>query len=89
MKLLVKAFGVVIVALTFLAPLAATAHCEGDREVECATDCACLCHSVPASACLEQTSGPMAHRSERACLTDVQCVERLSAADIFRPPIAA
>jgi hypothetical protein len=89
MKLIVKAFVVVLVALAFIAPLAATMHCEGNSEAECATECACICHSDPASACLEQASGLMAHRSERASSTDMLCLGRLSISDIFRPPIAA
>ena len=89
MKLLVKAFAVVLAALAFVAPLAETAHCDGDHVDKCATECACACGCITVLVCTEQASDLTARESERACSYDMLCLGRLSIADIFRPPISA
>jgi hypothetical protein len=89
MKLIVTAFVLVFVSLALFAPLAATAHCDGDHESDCATECTCVCCCAPVLSCLEHASGLTAHLSEYASPTDVLFVGRLLIADIYRPPTSA
>lgn len=89
MKLVFRSLALVLLVFAFIAPLAATAHCAGDHEAECQTDCACACCSVLAFAGREHASAMAAIRSERACSTEILCMGRLLATDIFRPPISS
>jgi len=88
MRLLVKSLALVLAVLALAMPLAALAHCEDDHAAECATECACACHSAPASMHNEHANGLSTARAERTCVTDATCLGRLSTADIFRPPTA-
>ncbi|MBI2442120.1 MAG: hypothetical protein HYV35_12210 [Lentisphaerae bacterium] len=83
-----KALAVILMALLFVAPLVVLAHCEGDQATDCATQCDCLCHSLPDFTCPIHASDLTAHKSERAYSTDMLGQERVSVADIFRPPIS-
>jgi hypothetical protein len=89
MYFVAKAFMVALVALAFVAPLVMTEHCESDQAAECAPECVCACHAAPAFTCLTQASGLRARRAERAHSIDMLFLERLSIADIYRPPISA
>ncbi|MBI2440901.1 MAG: hypothetical protein HYV35_05965 [Lentisphaerae bacterium] len=89
MKQFQKALAVIVVVLLFVAPLVALAHCEGDQATDCATQCACLCDCLPAFTCPEHASNLMTPKSERACSIVMLGQERVSVADIFRPPISA
>lgn len=84
-----KTLVIVLIAVAFLSPLAAALHCDDHHEVECQTECACLCHSLMACTCLDQAIRLMTPPSERTRATDMIGLERLSIADIFRPPTAA
>jgi hypothetical protein len=78
-----------LIALAFAAPIVATAHCESDHEAECETECACTCHSDTMISGVVQAIG---HRSQVSASTrpaDDLILERLSVADVFRPPIAS
>ncbi len=76
-------------ALAILAPLVVAAPCDSDHEVECATDCTCDCHVGPSYMCLDPAITLTVVNSERAGATDLLCRERLSVADIYRPPTSA
>jgi hypothetical protein len=91
MTLLARTFAGVLVTMAFVAPLVATAHCDGDHETaaECVNECACACFSALNFACREQAIGLVARMSDRVCFTELPSTGRLSVTDIFRPPIAA
>jgi hypothetical protein len=89
MKLRLKAIGIILMLLAFVAPLAPGSHCESDHESEGKTECACVCHSAPDWSLLEPAINVQTFKSERTDSVDTLYLKRLSIAEVFRPPIAA
>ena len=75
-----------IVALAFIAPFAA---CEDNHEAECAADCSCACHPAPVFSTIEQASKLTMLNGGSIPCSIIFYLERLSVADVFRPPIAS
>ncbi len=87
MKFLSRAFSIAIVALAMAIPFAAESHCELSPCSECTSSFDCECISLFEFACVEKEYDAAVLIVNGAITIETRPLGRLSATDIFRPPI--
>jgi len=76
----------VMLGLSFLAPLAEAEHGDSGCESACVTHFACFCHALPSISTTNATRLPHVDPAEYLFLAMVLHQGRQSQTDIFRPP---